>query len=104
MSCKCCLHGMVCRLGISNLTYHYNIRILAQYRPQCRGKVHAYIMLNTDLIEFLHYHLYRVFNRYYINLRGGEVLQGRIQGRRLTASGRAGYEYDAVVLRQVRVK
>jgi hypothetical protein len=53
-------------------------------------------VLDLHLVERALDHLDRVLDRADVDLGRGELLERRVQRRRLAGSGRSGYEHDAV--------
>ena len=62
------LHRNRCRLLISDLTDHDNIRILTENGPQCGCKSQVYFIIYLNLVDSLYISFDRVFNRYDIYL------------------------------------
>ena len=90
------LHGMGGGFVVADLADHDDVRVLAQDVAQNGGEGDVDERLDGDLVELLVDHLHRVLDGDDVLLRGGDLLQGRIEGGRLAAAGRAGHQDDAV--------
>ncbi len=58
------LDGNFCRFEITNLAYHDNIRILAQYRPQAARKGHVDFGVDLGLANGVNELFNGVFDRH----------------------------------------
>ncbi len=92
----CCLYCMTCSLMITDLTNHYNIRILSQDISQNRGECHIDKRLYSNLVKLLVHHFNRIFHRHNIRLRRSDLFQSRVEGCRFTASRRSCYQNDSM--------
>src|SRR3989344_1279264 len=69
------VYGKINRLSVSDLAYHYYVRILADQRPQPRCESKTYVRTNLRLIHARHPVFDRVFDRG--NIYSGHVKYGQ---------------------------
>lgn len=98
MPCQRRLHGDLRRLEVADFADHDRVRILAQHGAQRAGKGVADLGLNLDLGHSRHVVFDRILDRDDLLLAVVDLLQGRIEGRRLAGTSRAGDQDDAMRL------
>ena len=102
------LDRVVGGLGVADLAHHHDVGILAKDRAQRARERDVDLRPDGHLVEVLEHHLHRVFDGDDVDLGLREVLEGRVERRRLAASRGTGHEHDSrgpgdevVELRQV---
>ena len=75
---------------VANFADHDDIRILTQDRTQRDGKIETDLRLDLNLIDPGKLILDRIFHGEQLQLGPIEILQRRVERRRLAAAGRAG--------------
>ena len=98
------LHRNLRRLLVTDLTDHDDVGVLTQDGTQgaCKGQVSSGVDL--DLVDPVDIGLHRILNRDDVDLFLIQCGERRIEGRRLTASGRTRHEEDAVRIRNDVIK
>src|SRR5574341_1031403 len=74
--------------SIPDLADHDDVRILPENGPQGAAEREISLGLDTHRIEFLPCHFYGILDGCDVHVRCGQDLEGGIQGRRFSASGR----------------
>ena len=90
------LHRVGGGLQVADLADHDDVRVLAEDVAQDGGEGHLDLRLHRDLVELLVHHLHRVLHGDDVLLRGGDLLEGGIEGGGLAAAGGTGDQHDAV--------
>ena len=92
------LHRHVGGVAVADLADHDDVRILPQQRAHAGREIDADARLHLHLVERGLDHLDRVLDRADVDLGRRELLQRRVQRRRLARAGRPGDQDDAVRL------
>ena len=81
---------------IPDLADKDNVRVLTQNGTQCRRERQTEFRAYVDLVKPLDLEFHRIFHGHNIASRGIDIFEDRIQGRGLSASGRAASQDHAV--------
>ncbi len=92
------LHGDLRRFLVTNLADQDDVGILPQNRAQRRGEREAGLLLHLDLDDPLHPVFDRVFDRDDVDAFALDLIDRRVECRRLPRAGRSGDEQDAFVV------
>ena len=92
------LHRDVRRLAVADLADEHDVRVLAQHRAQDAGERQALGDVDVALVHAGELVFHRVLGRHDVDVALVQVLQARVERRRLARAGRAGDEDDAVRL------
>ena len=84
------------RLLVANLAHHDDVGILPQESAQGRRERQPDLSLDLHLVHSLELVLDRVFDRADIDLGLVELVEARIERRRLAAAGGSGHQCQAV--------
>ncbi len=93
------LNGRLRRLQVADLTYHDDIRVLAQERAHGLGEGEAGLAVDVDLVYPWYHVLNGILDGHYVDLRGDQFVQDGALGSGLPGTGGPGGENDAVRLR-----
>ena len=86
------------RLAVADLADEHDVGVLAQYRAQNTGEGKPLRDVHVALVDAWELVFDGVFSRHYVDVGLVEVLEARVQRRRLARAGRACHEDDAVRL------
>ncbi len=86
------------RLQVADLAHHDDVRVLAHEGAHALGEAHVDAVLHLHLVEGGLDHLDRVLDRADVHLRRGELLERRVERRRLARARGSRDQDDAVGL------
>ena len=98
------LHGRLGRLQVADLADHHDIRIVSQNGAQPAREGHVDLGVHLYLVDSVQVILDGVFDGEQLDLAADDFLKRRVQGGRLSAAGRAGYQDDPVRTRDQGVE
>jgi hypothetical protein len=96
MARKRCLDRNLGSFNVSNFSHHDHIRILPEDMAETVGERKTYLGFYLHLPNARQLVFNRVFNRDDVTLLGPKLVDGRIQGGRLTAARGPSEQYYAV--------
>lgn len=94
----CRLAGNAGRFSIANFANHHDVGVLTQHASQRAGEGLVGLRVDLDLRDIRHLVLDRIFDRDDVVLHRVDVVQTRVERRRLTGTSRPAAEEQAVWL------
>src|SRR5262249_53158828 len=91
-----CLHSDLSSLTVTNSPHQDDIGGLTQHGTNDTREVQADLMFHLDLINSRQVVFDGILRGDDLPIRPIQLVQGRVQGRRLSRAGRSGYQEDAV--------
>ena len=96
VACLRCFHGNFCRLFISNLSHHDDVRILPKDRAQAPCKRQASFGIDVGLVNAGEDVLNRVLNRDDIDRWLAQFVKRTVESRALAGARWAGHQEHAL--------